>query len=408
MVFYIDFGRKWFHSLGETVKLFPVKMAKKVKKHRPLKVFEAFAGIGAQVTALRRLGIQYECVGISEWFIDAIIAYDVINDDGTQIPIPSYEEQLEYLGQFTFSINSIDKIKNLKSLGKEKIERLYVANKRSKNLGSITEIKPEQMPKRIDLLTYSFPCQDLSTGGKTEGMAKGSGTRSGLLWEIERLLIGMNERSCLPKYLLLENVATLIAPSNAADLKQWLDFLESLGYKNSEPTILDASEFGVPQDRKRCIILSSLKKKYKINGNLKRKKKYNSLDFVFDDYTNPVYKQEADDASLNPTVSRQVMWRINKRDPVTSKTIFHTITCNMDRSNNAGMMTYLLFPGRIYRLLTIREAFVMMGFTIDEYEKVKALGFSYRRMNKLIGNSIVVNVLSAVFREVFADRVTKR
>ena len=375
-------------------------MTVKKTKKRPLRVFEAFAGIGAQSTALRRVGINYKSVGISEWFIDAIISYDALNNEGQDIEVPSYEEQLKYLGQFTFSLNSAEPIKKLSSIGKEKIRQLYIANKRSKNYGSITEIQPDQLPD-MDLLTYSFPCQDLSTGGKTEGMAKGSGTRSGLLWEIERLLIGLNEQNRLPKYLLLENVATLIAPSNAADLKQWLDFLTSIGYKNSEPTILDASEFGVPQDRRRCIIASCLKKKYTINGNLPRSRNYDARDFVFDDYTNPVFKAEADAASLNPTPSRQNMWRINKRDPIKKDTIFHTVTCNMDRSNNAGMIAYHGHPGRIYRLLTIREAFLLMGFTESEYEIVKSLGFSYRRMNKLIGNSIVVNVLAAVFKEMF-------
>lgn len=369
-------------------------------KKRPLKVFEAFAGIGAQSTALRRAGIDYESVGISEWFIDAIISYDALNNGEKKIRVPSYEKQLEYLNKFTFSINSAEPIKKLSSIGKEKIRRLYIANKRSNNLGSITEIIPEELPD-MDLLTYSFPCQDLSTGGKTEGMAKGSGTRSGLLWEIERLLIGLKEQNRLPKYLLLENVATLIAPSNAADLKQWLDFLEGIGYKNSDPTILDASEFGVPQDRRRCIIVSCLDKKFKLNGNLHRKTDYDARDFVFENYSNPVLKAEADAASLNPTPSRQDMWRINKRDPITKNTIFHTVTCNMDRSNNAGMIAYSGYPGRIYRLLTIREAFLLMGFTQGEYEIVKSLGFSYRRMNKLIGNSIVVNVLSAVFEEMF-------
>jgi DNA (cytosine-5)-methyltransferase 1 len=374
------------------------------KGKRKLKVFEAFAGIGAQSVALRRAKIPFVSVGISEWFIDAIISYDALNHGNEELPkVPSYKYQLKYLSKFTFSIDSQKPIKNLKSIGKEKIRQLYIANKRSKNYGSITEINPDKLPK-IDLLTYSFPCQDLSTGGKTLGMAKGSGTRSGLLWEIERLLKGLStKKHGLPKYLLLENVAAIIADSNKDDLDEWLSFLRSLGYKNSDPVILDASEFGVPQDRKRCIIVSSLKKKYEIDGNLKRSSKPNALNFYFDDYKNPILKKEADDASLNPTISRLNMWRINHRDPVSSSTIFHTVTCNMDRSNNAGMVRYDLYKGRWFRLLTIREAFRLMGFTQKQYETIKELGFSYRRMNKLIGNSIVVNVLAAVFSEVFKE-----
>ena len=383
----------------KTVKLYGEKSMAKTKT---LRVFEAFAGIGAQSVGLRRAGIKYKSVGISEWFIDAIIAYDVLNGKGKPPVLPSYEDQLKYLSKFTFSIDSQKPIKNLTSIGKKKIEQLYIANKRCNNLGSITEVQPDQLPK-MDLLTYSFPCQDLSTGGKTLGMAKGSGTRSGLLWEIERLLKGLNEKRCLPEYLLLENVAAIKADSNKPDLDQWLNFLESIGSKNSDPVVLDASEFGVPQDRKRCIIVSSLHKKYEIDGNLERNKNYSALDFYFDNYKNKTYKEEADAASLNPTVSRLKMWDINHRDPVTSKTIFHTVTCNMDRNNNAGMVRYSGYPGRWFRLLTIREAFLLMGYNVGEYEKIKKLGLSYRRMNKLIGNSIVVNVLAAVFKEIFKE-----
>jgi DNA (cytosine-5)-methyltransferase 1 len=79
-----------------------------------------------------------------------------------------------------------------------------------------------------DLLVYSFPCQDLSTGGLGKGMKKGSGTRSGLLWEIERILKELAGLRRLPEYLLLENVKTIKAKCNQDDLNQWLQFLESM------------------------------------------------------------------------------------------------------------------------------------------------------------------------------------
>jgi DNA (cytosine-5)-methyltransferase 1 len=372
------------------------------QKKKPIRVFEAFAGIGAQARALERAKIPHKLVGISEWFIDAIIAYDALNTSNRKVTIPSYDEQLKYLEKFSFSRDSQTKIKKLESLGKEKIQKLYIANKRSHNLGSITEIKGSQMPD-CDLLTYSFPCQDLSTGGKTLGMKKGSGTRSGLLWEIERILYELRDENRLPERLLLENVSTILAESNINDLNDWLKSLANLGYHNSIPVVLDASEFGVPQDRKRCIIVSSLLQNFELDGNLTRTKDYNTFDFLFTDYSNPIFKQEADAASLNPTPSREIMWKINKRVNISSKTIFHTITCNMDRNNNAGMIAYEEYPGRHYRLLTIREAFLMMGYTESEYQIVKLLGFSYRKMNKLIGNSIVVSMLQSVFEMMYAE-----
>ncbi len=378
-----------------------------MKKSKKLRVFEAFAGIGAQASALRRLNINYEIVGISEWFINAIECYDAIqNNNKPDIPLPSLKEQLDYLQNFTFSKDSVNPIKNITKLSEEEISKLYRSNIRTNNFGSIVDIGDGKidMPD-CDLFIYSFPCQDLSTGGKTEGMKKGSGTRSGLLWEIEKILLRLKVENRLPEYLLMENVKAILADSNKEDFDQWKEFLESIGYKNSEPMVLDATKFGIPQDRKRCFLLSHLKTKIDIYPrDLETNEKINCLDFLRFDYDNPTLKAEADDAQLYDTISRVDMWKKNKRDPITENTIIHTITCNMDRSNTAAMFEYSGKKGNTFRLLTIREAFLLMGFTEDEYERATMTGLSYRKMNKLIGNSIVVNVLVEIFRFLFSKK----
>ncbi len=380
-------------------------------KEKKLKVFEAFAGIGAQASALKRLNINYEIVGISEWFTEAILCYDQIQNDGLpEIELPSIEEQIEYLKNYTFSKDSVHPISDISKLSEDVISQLYKANIRTKNFGSIIDIANGKinMPD-VDLITYSFPCQDLSTGGKTKGMKKGSGTRSGLLWEIEKILLILKKEKRLPKYLLMENVKTIIAPSNINDLNEWLGFLNSLGYQNSEPLILDATKFGVPQDRKRCFVMSRLGKR-PLNvkpKDLETNQEWNCLDFIKQNYSKIDLKNEADAAQLYPTYSRKEMWRINKREPINEKTIIHTITCNMDRSNTAAMLAYTGAKGKSFRLLTIREAFLLMGFTEEEYLRAKKLGLSYRKMNKLIGNSIVVNILVEIFRYLFSKEYKK-
>ena len=378
-----------------------------MKKNKKLRVFEAFAGIGAQASALKRLNINYEIVGISDWFIDAINCYDQIQNDGKpEIDPPTLDEQIKYLNNFTFSKDSVNPIKDISRMPEEEITKLYKANIRTKNFGSIVDIGNGKidMPD-CDLLIYSFPCQDLSTGGKTKGMKKGSGTRSGLLWEIEKILIKLNEENRLPEYLLMENVKAILAESNREDLNEWLSFLNSIGYENSDPMILDATKFGIPQDRKRCFIVSHIGKKINITAkDLATNEPLNCKDFIKEDYTNPIYEQEANAAQLYPTRSRQDMWRINKREPIQESTIIHTITCNMDRSNTAAMLHYVGPKGDSFRLLTIREAFLLMGFKEDEYERATKTGLSYRKMNKLIGNSIVVNVLVEIFRFLFSKK----
>lgn len=102
------------------------------------------------------------------------------------------------------------------------------------------------------IMTYSFPCQDLSTAGMQRGMKKGSGTRSGLLWEVERLLTEMEER---PQILLMENVPQVISDKFIGDFRQWLAFLQSIGY-SSKYEVLNAKNYGIPQNRERCFMVS--------------------------------------------------------------------------------------------------------------------------------------------------------
>lgn len=102
-------------------------------------------------------------------------------------------------------------------------------------------------------------CQDLSLAGKQAGMKKGSGTRSGLLWEVERLLQESTDKGLeLPDVLLMENVPQVCSGKNKEDFEDWKNFLSSLGYKNFVK-ILDAADFEVPQSRKRCFMVSILK-----------------------------------------------------------------------------------------------------------------------------------------------------
>lgn len=378
-----------------------------MKNKKKLRVFEAFAGIGAQAAALKRLDIDYEIVGISDWFIDAIECYSVIHCEDKEVEVPKTKgEVLDYLSKFTFSADSVHPY-NISRLSEDRLRDLYRANKKCNNYGSISDIGAEELPD-FDLLVYSFPCQDLSTGGLGKGMKKGSGTRSGLLWEVERILTGLNEQGRLPEYLLLENVRTIKAESNISDLTQWLNFLESIGYSNDECMLLNALDFGVPQDRERAFIVSHLGEKLNVEDHIQKKpRKYVFDNFFKNDYTNPTLRAEADIAQLNKTPSRETMWRINGRE-LNENTTVRTITCNMDRTHCAALFPYTGAKGISYRRPTIREAFLLMGFSEQDYEKTLSLAYSYRKMNKLIGNSIVVDVLEEIFRVMFEEKYRRK
>lgn len=167
----------------------------------PLRLIELFAGIGSQTQALTNIGIAHKVVAISEIDKYAIQSYEAMHG-------------------------------------------------KANNLGDIRKI--EELPD-ADLWTYSFPCQDISVAGKGAGIKEG--TRSGLLFEVERLLRVASEKGTLPKYLLLENVKNLVSKKFKADFDKWLDFLSELGYTNYWK-VLNAKDYGIPQNRERVFCVS--------------------------------------------------------------------------------------------------------------------------------------------------------
>jgi DNA (cytosine-5)-methyltransferase 1 len=105
-------------------------------------------------------------------------------------------------------------------------------------------------PGDIDLLTYSTPCQSISQAGKRAGIAKGSGTRSSILWNTADAIEALR-----PKILMQENVAALVNQENKPHFDQWRGVLSDLGY-DSDYRVLNAKDFGVPQNRERVFCLS--------------------------------------------------------------------------------------------------------------------------------------------------------
>ncbi|MBR0295669.1 MAG: DNA (cytosine-5-)-methyltransferase [Bacilli bacterium] len=170
-----------------------------------LKVIELFSGVGAQAEALKRSGIAHEVVAMCD--IDK------------------------------YSVRTYRKLHGW-----------------TINLGDIKTV--EGLPK-VDLWTYSFPCTDISISGQMKGFDKGSNTGSSLLWEVQRLLEVSKANNTLPKYLLMENVKNIVSKRFLPLFQEWIDYLSSLGYK-SFYKVLNARDYGVPQNRERCFMLSVL------------------------------------------------------------------------------------------------------------------------------------------------------
>lgn len=213
-----------------------------------IKVFEAFSGIGTQAMALRNIGVEHEITATSEVDEFAILSYHAIHTAEVKVPEATEEEMQKYMEEKNIPLDNKGKRKTLTG---KRLKDLYVASVANKNLGDISKIKNEEIPT-VNLFTYSFPCQSISVSGLQKGLTKGSGTKSSLLWECERVI-----ETVKPQYLLMENVKNLVSKKFKADFENWLKLLENLGYTNYWK-ILNAKDYGVPQNRERVFVVSIL------------------------------------------------------------------------------------------------------------------------------------------------------
>lgn len=231
---------------------------------KPIRLIELFAGIGSQAMALRNIGANFEKYLICEWWVQAFASYKAIHfaDDQTDYSEEKTKEELiSILHELGISNDGKEpmKLEQIQKKPEKWIRETYNNIRATKNIVNIvaaagSDLKVVDTDKYTYILTYSFPCQDLSVAGKMRGMDKGSGTRSGMLWEVERLLGEMDE---LPQVLLMENVPQVMQKKNMHNFLAWQQFLESKGYKNYAQ-ILNAKDYGVAQNRQRAFMVSIL------------------------------------------------------------------------------------------------------------------------------------------------------
>ena len=170
-----------------------------------IRMLSLFSGIGAFEAAMKRIGMPHEVVGFSEIDKYAIRSY--------------------------CAVHGIDE---------------------ALNLGDITKIDVNHLPNDIDLITYGFPCQDISNAGKMKGMfnADGTQTRSGLFFDALRII-----EETQPKIAIAENVKNLTSKKFKLQFDIVLRCLEAAGYNNYWK-VLNAKDYGIPQNRERVFIVS--------------------------------------------------------------------------------------------------------------------------------------------------------
>ena len=232
---------------------------------KKIRLIELFSGIGAQAKALEILNIPFEHYLTCEWAYNSIVGYNAIHikDKTDYAKDMSKEQLLSYLnGNISIDYNKpadltkkpIEWLKNCYNNVIATHDLMNIMNVKGRDLG-VFDRDYEY------ILTYSFPCQDLSLAGKRSGMETSQsegGTRSGLLWEVERILLERKRENLdLPSILLMENVPEVVGTKNDNHFYKWCNQLSKLGYQNYFK-ILNAKNYGIPQNRKRCFMISIL------------------------------------------------------------------------------------------------------------------------------------------------------
>lgn len=348
---------------------------------RPIRLIELFAGIGSQAKALENLGIEYDTVAISEIDRFAIAAYEAIHG----------------------KVNNLGDIMNVEAL-------------------------PE-----CDLLTYSFPCQDLSVAGERRGMERESETRSSLLWEVERLLHQYVESGReLPKVLLMENVRGILFKKNIGAFEEWIRVLDGLGYTSSYK-LLNSEDYGIPQSRDRCFMVSILGD-YRFEFPEPIQLELRLKDMLEDEPDPRFYISDKALAGMKrhkdrhdakghgfgfkvtdpktqcaSTIQASAGWRhTDTLIEVGRLDMPHIHTSRVYSTGGFSPTICASEPPKIedgelkIRRLTPRECWRLMGFTDKDFDKAQE-GMSVSRLYILAGNSIVVDVLEAIFAALYID-----
>jgi DNA (cytosine-5)-methyltransferase 1 len=392
-----------------------------------VRLFDSFAGIGALHHSLKELGVPVKVIGLSETDVDATISYaggHIDNFKDLEFEYPSEEEMRQLLIDRNIGWDFIKQKSCIPRLKKDKLYNVYKATILLNNLGDISKLDYNNLPD-FDLFNFSFPCTDISNAGQQKGLKNedGSPTRSGLVkYGIEVI------KAKKPKYIMIENVKALIQKKFINDFYDIVNEIESYGYKcyystkedkklGQVPTCLNAKNYGIAQNRERIFVICVRKD---IDEELLEFPKGfdNGLrlkDFLEDEVDEKYYLSQENISSISSWKAYQRPFEKVYGQESISPTLtargsgeYHSgmITCSnsLNDTTNCEKEGLDLYKLRI-RKLTPKECWRLMGFRDESFDKAKELGLSDSALYKQAGNSIVVNVLYYIFKELFKNYI---
>lgn len=417
------------------------------KIDKPIRLITLFSGYDSQALALKYLGVSFEHYKTCEWNIKSMQAIKDLhfpNEDVKLNEKRTKQEMIDFLHHKGISNNWNEPMTNeqISRLSEKQLKQIIKNIAITHNLVNIQQVKGEDLgivdqDKYTYFMTYSFPCQDLSVGGLGKGMSDTS-TRSGMLWEVERIL---SECETKPQVLLMENVPQVHSQDNLQDFNKWQLRLEEFGYKNYFQDLI-ATDYGIPQTRNRCFMVSILGD-YCYNFPQPIPLKTRLKDILEENVDEKYYLSEAMIKYLTDSVSSGGIDRSESfnriQEKIQEEGIAATITTNAgsratdnyivettpkvvagigEKKSNNGRQFYQ--QDRIYddnvsialatgfapyyktgdkiRKLTPRETGRLMGVKDEDIDKILK-NQSDSSAFHLFGDSIVVNVLMAIFKE---------
>ena len=297
-----------------------------------LQILELFGGIGSPRKALLNLGVPTKAIDYVEIDEKAVKSYNEI-----------FRNELDYKTQDIRGYN----------------------------------LKP-------DILIHGSPCQSFSIAGKQEGAEPGSGTESSLMWETLNIIKQMGMWK--PRVVIWENVKNLLSKHMVHNFNRYLKEMEDLGYTNSFE-VLNAMDFGLPQNRDRVFTISMLDGT-KFNFDTLEKTKYRPLKDFLEKEVSEEY------IVTQPSILRG----IGKKGVVNRATVIkdycYTIT---ERQDRCPAQVIDIGNGK-YRFLTDKECWLLQGYSEEDYKNAAKVN-SKRALYKQAGNSIPVTIFESIFKQ---------
>ena len=367
-------------------------------KQQKIQLATVFSGIGAIEFAFKRLAIPY----------DLVFACD---NGEREIKYNKAEEKkkVNSFKRISSKTNYIRKLYSSKTKKTNFVELSYLANypemTPQKYYEDIYLLNGKYYKGKVDLLMGGSPCQSFSTVGKQLGLED---TRGTLFYEFARLV-----KQIKPKVFIYENVRGLMTNNKGQTLETILRILGKEFKYNISYGLFNATEFNIPQNRRRLLIVGTLDdigfnvndiKRQELTREVRDFLEDNCIDGGFTSNGNGglIISQEKghpnEKAILSPLVTKYVLSGGTKNfytKPVTDLPIARTLLKTMGNHHRAGVDNYITVDKdrNLYRVLTPRECLRLMGFT-DDFKIVVPWGKAYMQ----IGNSIVVDMLIAVVR----------